>query len=242
MCPLMFSFAVTHWQPWCAVPPSKPNSLALSLTRLTFLVACRMLRWWATQSTLEEAASEVHKQLHLSQPRMYLFDLEANPSESVTEDCGVHPNMQRVKECSNLYNIPAFKDVRRKLEGIMKRAEMESVPPTMRWTDDGPLADPMSFGGWVPWRDESGDPLASYAGLTYDENSEKDGADDFVDPHEISSVIDAHQVGLRWDNHSYRVSSTSASGIAMIVALFVVGSTWLAYRAGRRSGYENLVK
>lgn len=174
---------------------------------------------------------------------MYLFDLEANPSESVTEDCGLHPNIERVKECSNLYNIPAFKDVRRKLEGIMKRAEMESVPPTMRWTDDGPLADPMSFGGWVPWRDESGDPLASYAGLAYIGVSEKDGAHIFVDPQEeISSVIDAHKVGLRWDDQAYRVSSTSASGLAMIVALVVVGSTWLAYRAGRRSGYENLVK
>lgn len=33
------------------------------------------------------------------------------------------------------------------------------------WADDGPLSDPFSFGGWLPWRDEEGFPRAQLGGL-----------------------------------------------------------------------------
>jgi len=47
--------------------------------------------------------------------------------------------------------------------GRWKEYRDGSGPTSVAWADDGPLANPALFGGyWVPWRDELGQPLATY--------------------------------------------------------------------------------
>lgn len=170
---------------------------------------------------------------------MYLFDLEANPSETISGDCGGDNDIEPLKACSNLYNNLAFKHVRQKLEGILKRAEEESVIPTMRWMDDGPLADPMNFGGWVPWRDEEGDPLANYAGLSFEQPMEG-ASSQAISFTGGAWEDDMHQLGEEHD--TFQVSPASVSGLALFFTVIAVGSTLLGYRAGRRSAYYHTLK
>lgn len=183
----------------------------------------------------------MHAQLHLSEPHMYLFDLEANPSESVVDGCGTDKNMGPPTNCGSLYDIPAFRSVRRKLEGILSRAERDSVAPTLRWTDDGPLADPLSFGGWLPWRDRAGDPLAHYEGVLLDSAQElEEGQDSRV---QVSLAdIGVGGVGREPESHLFAISAVGASWLAMFAAIVAVGATIVAYRAGQRSGYRPLFR
>ena len=47
--------------------------------------------------------------------------------------------------------------------GRWKEYRDGSGPTSVAWADDGPLANPALFGGyWVPWRDELGQPFATY--------------------------------------------------------------------------------
>lgn len=198
------------------------------------------------QSTLAEAVTAVHDQVHLSDPKMYLFDIEANPSESVEEGCGADKAPGPVESCANLYSIPAFRDVRRKLEGLLKKADSESVAPSLRWEDDGPLADPANFGGWVPWRDRDGDPLASYSGVaTGGDGGEGAAAARGAGPPEEATRVSLAGVGFGGEqegavSNAITVTATYASGLAMFIAIIAVGSTFVAYRAGQRSGYHIL--
>ena len=180
---------------------------------------------------------------------MYLFDIEQNPSESVEEGCGANKKLGPVESCANLYSIPAFRDVRRKLEGMLLNADSESVAPTLRWEDDGPLADPANFGGWVPWRDRNGDPLASYSGVAT--GGDGRGAADSAAARDAGSPAGAAArvslAGVGWAGeqgstmeNAITVTATYASGLAMFIAIIAVGSTFVAYRAGQRSGYHVL--
>lgn len=189
----------------------------------------------------------MHDQVHLSDPKMYLFDIEQNPSESVEEGCGTVKSLGPLASCANLYELPAFRDVRRKLEGMLLKADSESVAPTLRWEDDGPLADPANFGGWVPWRDRNGDPLASYSGVaTGGEGVGKDSAAS-RDAGAPAAVTTVSLAKVRWGGeqggtveNAITVTATYASGLAMFIAIIAVGSTIVAYRAGQRSGYHVL--
>lgn len=186
----------------------------------------------------------MHDQVHLSDPKMYLFDIEQNPSESVEEGCGADKSLGPVESCANLYGVPAFRDVRKKLEGMLLKADRESVAPTLRWEDDGPLADPASFGGWVPWRDRDGDPLASYSGVVNESDpGEEDKARDSGSP--AAPQVSLARVGFGGERggameNAITVTATYASGLAMFIAIIAVGSTFVAYRAGQRSGYHVL--
>lgn len=203
------------------------------------------------QSALAEAVTAVHDQVHLSDPKMYLFDLEKNPSESVEEGCGApDTQLSPVESCANLYGDAAFRDVRRKLEGMLAKADSESVAPTLRWEDDGPLADPANFGGWVPWRDRNGDPLASYGGVATgggDGGRDTTAAARDAGPPEAAEAgrVSLSRVGLGGEEggavtNAITVTATYASGLAMFIAIIAVGSTFVAYRAGQRSGYHGL--
>lgn len=193
---------------------------------------------------------------------MYLFDLEANPSEAVTDGCGENKTLGPPAACGNLYTIPAFKDVRRKLEGLLSRAEKESVAPTLRWMDDGPLADPQNFGGWIPWRDRTGDPLASYEGVfvqgleepAHGSNGSKEGAKVSMtqmkvdmgmggmgDMEGMDGIGDMEGMDKsEIDVQRSSISVAHAGGFAMFFAILAVGATFVAYRAGQRSGYHLL--
>ncbi len=193
--------------------------------------------------------SAVHNQVHLSDPKMYLFDIEKNPSESVVEGCGADKTLGRVESCANLYNLPGFREVRKKLEGMLKKADAESVAPTLRWEDDGPLADPANFGGWLPWRDRDGDALASYGGVATggDDGGEKEEGGAVAEaPAGVGGSREAQRVSLAGvgyggaESNAFTVTASFASGLAMFVAVFAVGSTFVAYRAGQRSGYRVL--
>lgn len=192
------------------------------------------------QSTLAEAIATVHDQIHLSEPKMYLFDLEANPSESVVDGCGSNAHKQGaagaagptagpVKSCANLYEIPAFREIRRKLEGMLNKADRESVAPTLRWEDDGPLAGPDNFGGWVPWRDRDGDPLAMYGGVAAAQQQQQ------------QQRVSLAGLGSRGGEQG-GAGGASVSGLAFFFAMVAVGSTFVAYRAGQRSGYRVLIR
>lgn len=195
------------------------------------------------QSTLKEATAAVHSQLHLSEPRMYLFDLESNPSESIVDGCGTDKTLGPPAACGNLYAIPAFRDIRRKLEGIITLVEHESAAPTLRWMDDGPLADPASFGGWIPWRDSNGDPLASYEGVAIE---------DLVAQREPSQaqrdqVVTLTKIGAggsegtdEVETYSKLVTAAHASRTAIIAAIILICGTFVGYRAGQRSEYHLL--
>ena len=211
--------------------------------------ACRDPRFFASyysfafKSTLAEAVTAVHDQVHLSDTKMYLFDIEQNPSESVEEGCGASKSLGPMESCANLYSIPAFREVRKKLEGMLLKADRESVAPTLRWEDDGPLADPANFGGWVPWRDRNGDALASYSGVAIG------GEDDAAASRDAGSpaATGVSLAGVGWGGeqggtveNAITVTATYASGLAMFIAIIAVGSTFVAYRAGQRSGYHVL--
>lgn len=201
---------------------------------------------------------------------MYLFDLEANPSESISDDCrdsdpdDTPPAIGAVgtnssppfATCSNLYDVPQYRGIRRRLEGMLVHAEEESVLPTLRWVDDGPLADPLNFGGWVPWRDRAGDALANYAGLEaygdlgpgdvdfnakgsgdVDRGSEKDPAFGVMSLAETQTGSDVNRLGPKV---YYEFSSTGISWLAMGAAIAAVGGTLLGYRVGQRSGYNSV--
>lgn len=193
----------------------------------------------------------MHSQVHLTEPKMYLFDLELNPSENVEEGCGTDKSLGRLESCANLYSIPAFRDTRRKLEGMLMTADRESVAPTLRWEDDGPLADPQSFGGWIPWRDRNGDPLAVYSGVVLEGDGDDDGAggDSEAPPQEEEERRGGQTISLAGVGPggagagiggAITMTASYASGLAMFIAIFAVGSTFLAYRAGQRSGYRVL--
>ncbi|CAN0144115.1 unnamed protein product [Ectocarpus sp. 6 AP-2014] len=184
-----------------------------------------------SESTLASAISTVQAQIHLSEPKMYMFDLEANPSESVVEGCGTDRALGPVESCANLYSIPAFRDARKKLEGILRKADRESVAPTLRWEDDGPLADPSNWGGWVPWRDSSGVPLALYGGV------EVDGA---PEAQQQQGAVFAGYAGEAAGGDAITVTSSYARFLAMVVSMVAAGSVVVAYRAGQRSGYKVL--
>lgn len=199
------------------------------------------------QSILDDATAAVHAQLHLSDPKMYLFDLEANPSESVEAGCGTDKTLGPPASCGNLYSIPAFRKMRLKLEAILDRADQESVAPTLRWMDDGPLADPLNFGGWVPWRDRNGDPLAHYEGLLIEGTAEEE--QDASQPWEPKRVgqTSLAEIGVRGveeedvaESYAITVTAAHASGLALFFAIIAVGGTFVAYRAGQRSGYHLL--
>ncbi|CAM9151153.1 unnamed protein product [Hapterophycus canaliculatus] len=187
-----------------------------------------------SEEALAEAIATVHSQVHLSEPKMYLFDLELNPSENVEADCGIDKSLGRLEACANLYSIPAFRETRRKLEGMLVMADKESVAPTLRWEDDGPLADPQSFGGWIPWRDRNGDPLAIYSGVVFEGEREGDGV------QTISLAGVGSGAAGRGISGAITMTASYASGLAMFIAIFAVGSTFVAYRAGQRSGYRVL--
>lgn len=188
----------------------------------------------------------MHDQVHLSDTKMYLFDIEQNPSESVEEGCGASKKLGPVESCANLYSMPAFRDVRKKLEGMLLKADRESVAPTLRWEDDGPLADPANFGGWVPWRDRNGDPLASYSGVATggdgggaDEAAARDTGSPAAAKVSLAGVGWTGEQGSTVEN-AITVTATYASGLAIFIAIIAVGSTFVAYRAGQRSGYHVL--
>lgn len=197
------------------------------------------------QDILSEATQAVHSQLRLSDPKMYLFDLEANPSESIKEGCGTVESLGPPESCGDLYENSEFEDVRKHLEAIFESAERNSVAPTLRWMDDGPLADPLNFGGWVPWRDRQGDPLATYRGVEFtgaepgdsERGSSKKqrlqtqslmgmGSDSMNEPEEGAYMV--------------TVSASHASALALCAAVIAVVATLVAYRAGRRSSYGPL--
>lgn len=197
------------------------------------------------QSVLAKATSEVHAQLHMTEPKMFLFDLEANPSEANEDGCGTDKTLGPPAACGNLYQIPAFRDIRRKLEGILQVAEDEAVIPSLRWMNDGPLADPLNFGGWIPWRDSSGDPLASFQGVDIEGMSVGVAREEKV---VVQQVLLA-EVGSRVEGGGGEVggaeSGTSAptvhvSSFAMLFAVVAVAITLVAYRAGQRSLYNIL--
>lgn len=173
---------------------------------------------------------------------MFLFDLEENPSESVSADCAGEHDMKRLVACSNLYYIPAYKSIRLKLEGILLRAEAESVVPTMRWVDDGPLADPLNFGGWLPWRDQNGDPLANYGGVVYQdlgvrmEEEVKSEEDAML----FGDASGAQPVLVEDSNPFYEMTPPAATALALGVSLVAVVMALLGYQFGRRSGYKDI--
>lgn len=174
---------------------------------------------------------------------MYLFNLESNPSESASDDCDTGKKMGTAANCGNLYSIPAYGNVLKKLEGILLRAELESVAPTLRWTDDGPLADPLSFGGWVPWRDRAGDPLAHYEGVVLSSVQKRErgeGGRVQVSLADVRAGEPGGEGGL--ESYSIVISAVRASGLAMLAAIVAVGATIVAYRAGQRSGYRPLFR
>lgn len=193
---------------------------------------------------MAEAITAVHEQIHLSEPKMYLFDLEENPSESVVDGCGsTHKKGAAAagsnKSCANLYDDPAFRDVRRKLERMLDKADRESVAPTLRWEDDGPLANPDNFGGWVPWRDRDGDPLARYGGVVVE--SDVRGGDDASSPAEAVQPQRSSLAGLGSSRGGQGgAEGASISGLTVLFAMVAVGSTFVAYRAGQRNGYRVL--
>ena len=88
-----------------------------------------------------------------------LFNIAKNPNERT--DCGT----EDVEESCDLYDHPAYVEVREALERRWAQYRSEMVESTFAWADDGPLADPALFDGvWAPWRDKAG-PRATYAGL-----------------------------------------------------------------------------
>lgn len=178
---------------------------------------------------------------------MFLFDLEANPSEKNEDGCGTDKKLGPPASCGNLYEIPAFHDIRRKLEGILQLAEDEAVIPSLRWMNDGPLADPLNFGGWIPWRDSSGDPLASFEGVDIE------GMSVGGEPEEKVVVVEQvllAEVGSRVEEGGGEEDGGSGTGInvpvahvstfATLFAVIAIGMTMLAYRAGQRSMYNIL--
>lgn len=180
---------------------------------------------------------------------MYLFDLEQNPSENVEENCGTDKSLGKLESCANLYSLPAFRETRRKLEGMLVMADRESVAPTLRWEDDGPLADPQSFGGWIPWRDRNGDPLAIYSGVVFESDGDRDDAspqstEKRQEEARVEQTISLAGVGSAGEGagigSAITMTASYASGLAMFIAIFAVGSTFVAYRAGQRSGYRVL--
>ncbi|CAN0418182.1 unnamed protein product, partial [Discosporangium mesarthrocarpum] len=113
-----------------------------------------------SRDVLANITAEVLVNLGLSEPDMYLFDLSVNPSEDTSGSCA------QIEACSNLYGNPAYADIQGELEGLWEAAHQEQVPTTFLWANDGPLGDPANFGGWLPWRDDEGAPLALYFGGT----------------------------------------------------------------------------
>lgn len=179
----------------------------------------------------------MHALLHLSEPKMYLFDLKANPSETVDEDCGTDLKLGPPAACCNLYNIPAFRKVRLKMEGILDTADSESVVPTLRWMDDGPLADPLNFGGWVPWRDINGDPLASYKGATIESTGESGQESPEVDEVKLASLSRVGEEPGSVEDYTVTVTAAHASGLAIFIGIVSIAGTFFAYRAGQKSEY-----
>lgn len=129
---------------------------------------------------------------------------------------------------------------------MLKNAADESALSTLRWVNDGPLADPENFGGWVPWRDREGDALATYAGLTYD-----DLGPAVVDlkagerPREVMSLAETGGSGaevdqLGWGGAYYELSQAGVSCLAFGVTVVLVCATFWGYRVGQRSGYSGV--
>lgn len=199
------------------------------------------------QDILEEATLAVHSQLHLSDPKMYLFDLEANPSESIKDGCGTDESLGPPESCGSLYENPEFEDIRKHLEAIFESAERNSVAPTLRWMDDGPLADPLNFGGWVPWRDRQGDPLATYRGVEFtgaEPGNSEQGSSKQQGLHTKTQSL----MGMGSDSlnepeegaYAVTVTPSRASALALCAAVVAVVATLVAYRAGQRSSYGPL--
>ncbi|CAM9985041.1 unnamed protein product [Discosporangium mesarthrocarpum] len=111
----------------------------------------------ASRDVLANVTAKVLERLGLSEPDMYLIDLDANPREDTSGTCG-----DPIEACSNLYGNPRYAAAQEELEAILESAKENSVPTDFLWADDGPLADPANFGGWLPWRDDDGTPLALY--------------------------------------------------------------------------------
>ncbi|CAM9150156.1 unnamed protein product [Scytosiphon promiscuus] len=208
-----------------------------------------------SEDALADAIATVTSQVHLSEPKMYLFDLELNPSENVEENCGTDKSLGQLESCANLYSLPAYRETRRKLEGMLVTADRESVAPTLRWEDDGPLADPQSFGGWIPWRDSNGDPLAIYSGVVFESDGDGVGDAEDKDARDGASPKSSGDGGMGRGEQTISLAgvgagagagdavtmtASSVSGLAMFFAIFAVGSTFVAYRAGQRSGYRVL--
>lgn len=176
---------------------------------------------------------------------MFLFDLEANPSEANEDGCGTDKTLGPPAACGNLYDIPAFHDIRRKLEGILQLAEDEAVIPSLRWMNDGPLADPLNFGGWIPWRDSSGDPLASFQGVDI-EGMRMGGAapEKFVEQvllAEVGSKVEEDNGGGgRGSESEISVPVVHVIRFALLFMVIAIGMSMLAYRAGQRSLYSIL--
>ena len=172
---------------------------------------------------------------------MFLFDLEANPSEANEDGCGTDKKLGPPAACGNLYDIPAFHDIRRKLEGILQRADDEAVIPSLRWMNDGPLADPLNFGGWIPWRDSNGDPLASFMGVDIECMSVGSAPEMVVEQVLLAEVGSRVEGNEEEDGESEsNVPAASVSSFAMLFAVIAIGMTLLAYRAGQRSLYKIL--
>lgn len=96
----------------------------------------------------------------------FLFNIIKNPFEMEEEDC-----TEDVEHCSNLYGNEDFADIQAELEAKWAKYQMEAVPTTFKWADDGPLASPDNFGGmWDSWRDGSNNPKAQYIGMDLDDS------------------------------------------------------------------------
>ena len=107
--------------------------------------------------------------------------------------------------------------------------------------NDGPLADPLNFGGWIPWRDSNGDPLASFMGVDIEGMSVGSAPEMVVEQVLLAEVGSRVEGNEEEDGESEsNVPAASVSSFAMLFAVIAIGMTLLAYRAGQRSLYKIL--
>jgi hypothetical protein len=97
------------------------------------------------------------KKLLKDQGIFRIFNVAKNAAESEEGGC------EDVESCSNLYGNDDFKAVNIALMDQWKTYRDAAGPSSLKWEDDGPLANPSLFGGfWAAWRDDQGVPYATY--------------------------------------------------------------------------------
>ncbi|CAM9326925.1 unnamed protein product [Choristocarpus tenellus] len=224
-------------------------SEALVYARVRLALAEEVLS--VSEAVLTNITAQTLQRVHLSEGHMFLFDLEANPSEDTTGNC-ILP-----ERCSNLYNSPSLEKERRQMEALLNAAQNEAMDTTFRWEDDGPLADPANFGAWVPWRDRDGNPLALYNGGegVVEEGigcgNDLAGFSAMNHPkamHRLDEVVvvdvDVEETETEDLVGVYAVWSMPPTNL-WIVALTVAGLmgtvATISYRLGRRSGYSRII-